>query len=192
MLSPTDWHEDWIAFRGLAAGDEQIADAYHAAGSLQGWLRAVQAVAGYPLALLALYAAFVPPLLEILGAPNFIVDWANRTTTGKTTALRVAASVWGKPDERAVDGALGTWDATTVWIERASAVLHGLPLILDDTKRAKNPKVIAEALYSVASGRGRGRGNPRSLAQTRTWRTVLLSTGESPATSFTQDGGTRT
>src|SRR5262249_10810955 len=160
--------------RGLASGDEQIADAYHAAGSMDGWLRAVEAVACYPRALLALYVAFVPPLLLILGAPNFIVDWAHRTTTGKTTALRVAASVWGRPAERAVDGALGTWDATKVWIERASAVLHGLPLILDDTKRAKYPQIIAEVLYTATSGRGRGRGNPRSLARTRTWRTVLL------------------
>jgi hypothetical protein len=128
----------------------------------------------------------------ILEAPNFILDIAFRTTTGKTIILRVAASVWGKPDECAADSALGAWDATKVWTERASAVLSGLPLILDDTKRAKHPRMIAEVLYEVANGRGRGRGDPKSLARTRTWRTVLISTGEARATSFTEDGGTRT
>jgi hypothetical protein len=37
----------------------------------------------------------------------------------------------------------------------------------------------------------RGRGNTKSLALTRTWRTVLLSSGEAPATSYTQNGGSR-
>jgi putative DNA primase/helicase len=190
-LPPDRWQRAWIAFRGLTPGDEQVADAYHAVGTLEGWVRAVRPLAEYPRVLLALYTSFVPPLLMILQAPNFMVDWAHRASTGKTTGLRVASGVWGRPDERAPDGALATWDATRVWVERASSMLSGLPLILDDTKRAKDPRLIADLLCTVASGRGRGRGNPKSLAPTRSWRTVLLSTGEAPATSFTQDGGTR-
>jgi putative DNA primase/helicase len=191
-LAPEQWAKGLVAFRGLTAGDEQVADAYHAAGTLEGWTGAVRVLRRYPRALLALYAAFLPPLLTILGVPNFVIDWANRTSTGKTTLLRVAASAWGKPDERAADGALWTWDLTRVWAERASAVLTGLPLILDDTKRAKDPRLVATLLYEVTSGRGRGRGNRTTIEPTRTWHTVLLSTGEAPATSFTQDGGTRT
>jgi len=190
-LAPDGWNEGPISFHGLDAGDEQIAAAYHAEGTLEAWLDAIKPLARYPRVLLALYVAFVPPLLPILQAPNFIVDWANRTSTGKTTAVRVAASVWGNPDERSAESALGTWDATRVWVERASAVLSGMPLLLDDTSRAKYSKIVADLLYTVASGHGRGRGNKTSLATTRTWRTVMLSTGEAPATSFTQDGGTR-
>lgn len=190
-VAPEDWSEGPISFHGLGGGDEQIAAAYHAEGTLETWLDAIKVLARYPRVLLALYAAFVPPLLPILDAPNFIVDWANRTSTGKTTALRVAASVWGNPDERSAESALGTWDATQVYGERASAVLSGIPLLLDDTSRAKDQKIVPRLLYTVASGHGRGRGNKTSLATTRTWRTVMLSTGESPATSFSQDGGTR-
>ena len=40
--APEDWREDWVSFRGIAAGDEQIADAYHAAGTLDDWVRAVE------------------------------------------------------------------------------------------------------------------------------------------------------
>ncbi|MEW6351994.1 MAG: DUF927 domain-containing protein [Thermodesulfobacteriota bacterium] len=189
---PSEWKKGWIAFRGQTPGDEQIADAYRSKGTLDDWINAVRLLEGFPRAQLAVYAAFVPPLLPILDAPNFIIDWCGRTSTGKTTTLRVAASVWGRPEEHHPESAISTWDATRVWMERASSILNGLPLILDDTKRVRHPHQVAELLYAVASGRGRGRGNLKSTALTRHWRTVLLSSGEAPATSFTQDGGTRT
>ncbi|MEW5748980.1 MAG: DUF927 domain-containing protein [Candidatus Thermoplasmatota archaeon] len=188
----TGWKKNFIAFRGQTAGDEQIADAYRSKGTLDAWINAVRLLDGFPRAQLAVYAAFVPPLLPILEAPNFIIDWCGRTSTGKTTTLRVAASVWGRAEEYHPESVISTWDATKVWTERASSILNGLPLILDDTKRVRHPNQVAELLYAVASGRGRGRGNLKSTAVTRHWRTVLLSSGEAPATSFTQDGGTRT
>ena len=190
-LAPEEWREDWVTFRGASAGDEQIAEGFHALGDLSRYLQIISPIQHYPRVALAWYASFLAPLLQILGAPNPIIDWGNRTSTGKTVTLRLGASVWGKPDEKAPDGALGTWDSTRVWLERASYVLSALPVILDDTKRARTPQSVADLLYTVASGRGRGRGSVRGLARTRTWRTVLLSSGEAPATAFTQDGGTR-
>jgi uncharacterized protein (DUF927 family) len=50
---------------------------------------------------------------------------------------------------------------------------------------------VANIMYEVATGQGRGRANVWSTAYLRFWRTVLLSTGEAPAVSFTQDDGTR-
>jgi putative DNA primase/helicase len=180
-----------IVFIGSASGDDQIADSVYASGLMEGWLSAIAPIAKFPRVLLALYASFVPPLLLILGAPNLIIDLWNRTSTGKTTALRVAASVWGNPDEQAPDSFIGAWDATPVFIERAASVLTGLPLILDETKRAKDPKLVGKVLYDIAQGRGRSRGNVKGVERTGARRTALLSTGESPAISFTQDGGTR-
>jgi putative DNA primase/helicase len=181
-----------VFFRGLGTGDEQIADGFHTGGTFEGWVDVARRVEPYNRVLVGLYASFVPPLLEILKIPNFVIDWCCRTSTGKTTTQRVAGSVWGRPDERAADSVIHSWDATKVFIERASAVLSGLPLILDDTKRAKDSRLIAETLYLVANGKGRGRGNTKSLARSQAFRTVLLSSGEAPATSFTEDGGTRT
>ncbi len=180
-----------IVFVGSSHGDEQIADSVYSRGSLEGWLSAVGPIADFPRVLLGLYASFVPPLLRILGAPNFIVDWWNRTSTGKTTVLRVAASVWGNPDEQSADSFVQCWDATSVFIERACSVIGGLPLLLDETKRAKKPILVGGILYDVAHGRGKGRGNVKSIERTGTWKTVLLSTGEGPATGFTTDAGTR-
>lgn len=187
---PAEW-KDIIAFRGADAGDDQVADAYNCAGTLDGWRQAVAPLAKFPRALLAVYASLAPPFLKILGAPNFAVDWSYGTSTGKTTVLRVAASCWGNPDERSQNSNLYSWDATRVWIQRACFIGSGLPIILDDTKRAKRPGDVASVLYDVINGRGRGRGSIKGMRKTETWNTVLLSSGEASAVSFTQDGGTR-
>ena len=176
---------------GDSAGRAQIVDGYRSRGTLRGWLRAVGVVRHHPRVMLALYAALVPPLLGIIeDAPNFIVDWSGTSSSGKTTTLRVAASVWGSPDERS-GGVMHTWDATAVYVERVSELGQYLPLILDDTKRSQSPDHVGSVLYQVASGRGRGRGSVDGLRASASWRTVLLSTGEAPAVSYTQEQGSR-
>ena len=188
---PDTWTEQRIFFHALGEGEEQLVDAFTPAGTWAGWLAAVAPLQDYPRALLGLYASFCAPLLSVLGVSNFIVDFANPTSTGKSTILHVAGSVWGNPDERTPCSVVHTWDATRVWTERVSQVINGLPLIMDDTKKAKNRQVVADLIYAITSGRGRGRGKPGGMAETAAWRTVMLSSGEQPATSYTQDGGTR-
>ncbi len=187
---PEAWPAGHIVFQGADDGDKQLAAGFQAEGTLPEWSRTVAPLADYPKVRLAVYASLTPPLLSLLGAHNFVVDFCGQTSQGKTTTLRVAASCWGCPDERSPAAALSTWDSTRVWIERASAILNGLPVILDDTKRCRQPTAIAQTLYDVTSGRGRGRGSPKGMQRAGTWTTVMLTTGEAPVTSFTQDGGT--
>jgi putative DNA primase/helicase len=186
------WQAHVVAFKGVTSGDEQIASGYHGAGTFEGWRDAISILRDYPKARLIFYSSFVAPLLDIIDCPNFAVETFDRTSTGKTSALRGAASVWGCPDEESSNTVLHTWDITRVFQERVSSIISSMPLVLDDTKRTKNPHVIEEILYSLASGHGRGRGNTKSLSQTRHWRTVLISSGEAPAASYTQAGGART
>lgn len=190
-IHPAAWEASWVGFRGHAGGDEQIAGSYHRMGSLEGQIETLHRVSKYPRVILALYASLTAPLLMITGAPNPIIDWANRTSTGKTTALRLAASIWGKPDEKAPDGALTSWGSTRVGIERRCMVCTGLPVIVDDSKQASRPESIASITYDVVSGRGKGRGTIQGLAVTGTWRLPMLSSGEQTLVSFTNDGGTR-
>jgi hypothetical protein len=180
-----------VEYRGLDSGDEQAAAAFHAPGGLAKWRDSVEPLADYPRARLGLYAGLATPLLAIQGAPNFAVDFAGETSSGETTVLRAIASEWGDPDEQNPASALGTWDATRTWIERTLAARSGLPMILDDTKRARRREDVAQTLYDATSGRGRGRGTIRSTDQVLGWHTVLISSGEAPATGFTHDGGTK-
>lgn len=198
-LPPENWQKDFIAFRASDAGDEQIANAFKARGAYENWIAAINDLFFYPWALAGVYFSLIPPFLEILQVENFTVDWSNVTSTGKTTVLRIAASCWGNPDESSAASVIYTWDATKVWIEKAAAMLNGLPLILDDTKLAGTGKSkdyaaakISQVLYQIASGRGRGRGSVVGLRGTGAWRTIMLSTGEQPAIDFTTgDGGSR-
>ena len=86
-----------------------------------------------------------------------------------------------------------SWRTTGVGIEMISQLLNGLPTILDDTTAAENPQKITNMLYGVVSGIGKIRGSKngggRSVGH---WRTILLSSGEQPITSFSNKGGAKT
>lgn len=192
MIGPNGKDASTIQFQGLNEGDDQIAAGYHSAGAFETWRDGIRALLAHPRALVVLYSTFLPALLQILGVSNFVLDVGAGTSVGKTTLLRLAASVWGCPDEQQANAAIHTWDVMPVFAERVSAVISGLPLILDETKRARSSQDIQNMIYMLVSGQGRGRGNVDSLAVTRAWNTVLLSSGEAPATSYSQAGGTRT
>jgi len=141
--------------------------------------------------MLAIYASFVPPLLTIFRARSFIISFAGPTSGGKTTTLGCAAATWGCPDQTVPGSLMMTWDTTRVGIERSMRVLNGIPIVIDDTKQAKRPEDVSQAVYDVTGGRGRTRGSEQGLAATATWRTVMITSGEQPMTSFSEDGGTR-
>lgn len=186
-----DGVQQQVEFRGADQGDEQLADSLTPSGEFEQWLHLVGLVRRFPRVLLALYASFVPPLLSIFRSRSFIVSLAGPTSGGKTTTLGCAAATWGCPDQQMPGSLMMTWDTTRVGIERSMRVLDGIPIILDDTKQARKPEDIAQTVYDVTGGRARTRGSERGLARTGTWRTVMMTSGEQPMTSFTQDGGTR-
>lgn len=189
-LPPDQWPEGLAFFEPPDDGDAQLAGAFRAQGSLKAWLKAMKLVRRYPVVNFAVLASLAAPLLHILNAPNIIVDLSCETSTGKTTALKVAASVWGNPDDRSPSPLVRSWDATRVYVERSAGLLHSLPLLLDETKRAKDPRQVSQFLYDYAQGQGKGRGSIKGTRGSSTWRGVLISTGENKAVDFAAgDGG---
>jgi hypothetical protein len=180
-----------VQYVGADEGDEQLALGLCRRGTLDGWLQALAPVDKFPRVKLGLYVACVPPLLRVLEANNFAFGYSGPTTGGKTVSLRVAASVWGCPDESSAHAILFTWDGTACWRERAPGVLRNLPLLLDDTQRARRKQDVEQTIYDVSQGRGRGRGSPKGLARQMAWETILMTSGEKPLASFTEAGGTR-
>ena len=180
-----------VEFAAADEGDQQMASGFHSKGHLKGWRQAVAPLADFPRVRLAVYASLAAPLVRLTGCANFLLDFAGATTVGKTTALRIAASLWGNPQERDEHSAIRTWAGTRVFRERAPALLAHLPFIVDDTKLATNREEVGQAIYDFSQGRGRGRGTVKGTAVAGTWQTVMLSSGEQPITSFSKDGGTR-
>ena len=163
---------------------------YGQKGTMQGWKDAIAVVNEHPIVYLAVYASLAPLLLKITGCPSFMIDWSCTSSKGKTTSLRVAASSFGPPTD--TGGLINGWDRTPTWIERTCALHCDLPVFLDDTTKVA-PRYrpgLAQTIYSVSGGRGKGRGSIKGMQKTDTWRTVVLSNGENQITNYSSDGGT--
>jgi uncharacterized protein (DUF927 family) len=146
------------------------------AGTLEEWQTRVGAVAvGNTRLAFMISAAFAPPLLGLLGADGGGFHLRCRSSSGKTSTLRAAGSVWGGGT---VTGFCASWRATDNGLEGAAAAHNDLPLILDEINEA-GAEDAGKIAYLVANGRGKARagrdGGARGVAM---WRTVLLSAGE--------------
>lgn len=191
-LCPDGTNGHSVIFQSNSEGEQQLADAFRAQGSLDEWLRAIATVAEQaPRFMVALYASLGTPLMTIFKVPSFIVEVCYETSSGKTICLRVVGSVWGNPDETQAASVLHTWDNTKVWIERALTLCQSLPLLLDETKQGLSSEIKQNVAYDVAGSRGRERGTIIGTDVTRSWRTVVISSGESRLADSSQAGGLR-
>jgi len=181
-----------VEFAPMGAGDAALYRAYAShRGTLQGWLEAIHAVAdeGLLIPQVAVLAALVPPLQRKLQIPNFILDIHGNTSTGKSTSLRLAASVYGRP--RDPDSLLLQWMNTSTAIEQVAAVCDELPIFLDDAQHCP-AELKRSVVYMIANGRGKGRGvGSRGVRETPTWHTVALSTSEEPIQEASPHEGAR-
>jgi Domain of unknown function (DUF927) len=159
--------------------------AHHPRGTLAGWQGAVRHAGPYPVVQIAVYEGLAPVLLGVLDVDSFTVDHHGRSSRGKTTAAMVALSCWADPSEKG-DG-LFSWQTTVIAAEKRLNLLNGLPVILDETRLVKDPGIVDTILYSVPKNHGkpRGGGHPNMIP----WRTIVISTGEQPAVSFTTHQG---
>lgn len=194
------WQSDRSFLPGMSTlklsvpdGDAELVKGWgESSGSLEGWYRALRDyVIPYPIPMIALYASIAAPLLAYLDQPGFVVDISGETSGGKTTSLRVAASVWG-PFDRVVK----QWGTASAAGPQAYAALLGnCPLILDDTKAMDSKKqreVVASLLYTIPSGEETHRvGADGSSKMRRRWRLPMITTGEAPITSFSNAAGSR-
>lgn len=163
--------------------DPRIEDAtadYRRRGTLQGWAEAVRPLAGYASVRVAVYAAVAAVLLRPLELGNAAIEFASRTSSGKSSLLRLATSCWGWRDE------LRSWDASSVGFERlAAAVSDAGALVLDDTSTARSfagRSTVQSTIYQYIAGSSRTRGTKesRSTERAQTWHGLLISSGEQP------------
>lgn len=188
-VGPSGWTpvaEDAAAVRLMAPdGLEAVAAAMRPAGKVDALADVLSR--GTATLWCAIGAALASPILRPLGLQGWILDVAGSTSGGKTSALQVAAAVWGDPERL-----IRTWRDTDVFLFSTAAFLGNVPVFIDDTKTEGDPKRIARVVYSLTSGTERGRGSADGGVRTlRTWRSVGILTGEQPLTSFSSDAGTR-
>lgn len=160
--------EEWM-FESEAAA----ANTFKARGTLQRWREEVAAPCeGNSRLLFAVSAAFAAPLLHLAGAEGGGFHFRSNSSDGKTTALRVAASVCGGHDY------MQRWRATDNGLE-ALAMQHCDALLLLDELAQIDPKAAGEVAYMLANGGGKARAGRTGGARERaSWRVLFLSAGE--------------
>lgn len=155
-------------------------------GTLDGWRDTVAQLAGFPVPRVAVAAALAAPLLQPLGLNSFTLDISSRSTKGKTTALQCALSVWADPSEHA--SAMSNWRTTLYAIEKRLNLVRGIVTVFDETMAVTDDTLIDEVLYQLPMNHGKARSGG-AFGNMLPWETILLSSGERPALSFTTSQG---
>lgn len=132
----TGWHGDSYVLpdETLGEGGERVLlqtlgepPKMRTAGTAREWRDGVGALcAGNSRLVLAVSAAFAAPLLELVGYESGGIHLVGASSTGKTTALRLATSVWGGPEY------LHRWRATANGLEAVATGHNDALLVLDE------------------------------------------------------------
>jgi putative DNA primase/helicase len=140
-----------------------------------------------PVLVLALCVSLSGPLLAKTNGESGGVHFHNISSTGKTTALRVGASVWGNGRD---GGFLRSWRGTANGLEGIAATLSDTCFCIDEIHQA-NKKEVGEIVYMLANGVGKSRatrsGGSRAVSN---WKLSILSSGENSAASMVEGKAT--
>ncbi len=176
--------------RVLLQGAGGVEHKFNQAGLLAEWQSAIgRYCIGNTRLLLAASAAFAAPLLMLTGEQSGGINFKGGSQIGKTTALRIAGSVWGGDSEPL--GYMRQWRATANGLEGTAAAHCDALLALDELGQI-DPREAGDVAYMLANGAGKGRagreGNARPVLY---WRTFILSTGETSLADLAQEAGRR-
>ncbi len=181
-----------VEFEPQSAGDAEIYRAFAARrGRFGEWLEVINTLESENLLIpqIAIICTFVPPLQRILQIPNFILDIFGGTSSGKSTTLKLAASVYGKPHDP--ESLIMQWMNTKVAVEQLAGTCSGLPIFLDDAQHCQD-NLKRDIIYMIANGKGKARGSGGGgIKETASWHTVALSTSEEPLHESSPHEGAR-
>lgn len=158
-------------------GDRRrVVEALKPRGSLDAHLQALRAAwNAEPICAAVICASFAAPLLKPLHAANFAIHLPGESSRGKTSMLKIAASVWGDPNS---PHWLASWNVTAAGAEARAAMMSDLPQCYDEIGSGE-AQAIERLMYTLINGGGRTRSSRDiALRETLTWRTIVLSTGE--------------
>ncbi len=147
--------------------------------TLEDWINKIgRFCPGNPRLVFAASAAFAPPLLRLTSEPSGGFNFCGASSTGKTTALQVAASVWG-------GGRIPTWRMTANSLDGIADNHNDGLLCLDELVQA-DPREIGAIVYALANGSPKQR---LTQGPTRGWSLLILSSGETSLDNHMRAGG---
>lgn len=170
----------------LQQGISADAGGFEVSGTLADWHRELgRYCVGNSRLILAVCTALAGPLLAILNREGGGLHLVGQSSEGKTTALRMAASIIGGKD------GIKTLDATKNAFEAAAALVSDSTMFLDELGLGA-PDAIAAMVYLLVSGVGRGRADQRGdLRERKKWLVMFLTTGETDLETMMRGIGKR-
>lgn len=161
--------DERVLFQSAAAAASQ----FKQRGTLADWQQQVAALCiGNTRLTFCTSTAFAATLLHHSGQHSGGFHLVGDSSSGKTTGLRVAASVFGGRDY------VRSWRATDNALELTAAQHSDALLILDELAQV-DPKIIGDTVYMLANEAGKGRATRTATARPAlTWRLLFLSDGE--------------
>ena len=141
--------------------------------------------AGNSRMVFAVCCAFAGPMLRPAGMESGGFHIRGGSSSGKTTAARIAASVYGGPDY------MQRWRTTDNALEVIAAQHCDSLLILDELSQVDG-KVAGDCAYMLANEQSKARSTRTGAARSRlSWRLLFLSTGELSLSDHMAEGGKR-
>jgi putative DNA primase/helicase len=157
----------------LMSANQRQSAALNVCGTVDSWKTEVGVKCkGNPMMVLAASLAFSAPLLKVAGMLGGGLHFRGLSSSGKSTLLRLAASVCGSP------GLVSQWRATSNGLEGLAASCNDLLLPLDEIGEIA-PRELDKAIYMLANGKGKTRmTKDADLDEAAIWRLALISSGE--------------
>ncbi|WP_201629456.1 DUF927 domain-containing protein [Psychrobacter maritimus] len=193
------WHEaQYILPDGAIGGDGKQLIVYQSAHAINSTIAQQGTLAQWrdelckPLAeqsrfVFSIACAFAGQLLALLDDDGGGFHLLGSSSMGKSLSLKLAASVWGKPDSYTK-----TWRSTDNALEGTASEHNDSFLPLDEISEC-DPKVVGKAVYMLANGQGKGRSTTTGHNRiAKEWRIIFLSNGEESLQNFMAQAGQKT
>lgn len=150
-------------------------------GTLQGWKDAVACAAAQsecPHWLLGIVSGFAGPIVGLTNMDTCGINLSGRSSSGKTTAQKLAVSSWSTPDTTK-PGLAQSARATGNAIEALSQRSTGTILSLDELAHVSG-KETGKMIYTIAGGVGKARMRAdSSIRDSYSWSTFAILSAES-------------
>lgn len=154
--------------------DRVLRGQYQPTGSAEPWHKASKLVIGVgrPELEVVVASAFAGPIVKATGWYGaFISAYSQESGIGKTTAMKIAQSVWGNPVT-----AMQGLDDTLNSVSHKIGQIRSLPLYWDEIKGEDSTKKFVKLAFQLTSGKDKSRmGRDASLREVGQWQTMLVS-----------------
>lgn len=193
-VQQTGWHKNLFVMPDRTVGyavesviyqtESSIANQYVQRGTLDEWRSNVASVCAQNSRLiLAVSAALSGMVLNFSNQESAGIHFVGNSSTGKSTAQLVAASVYGGKSFKQ------SWRATGNALEAVCAMHNDTALILDEIAEV-DPKEIGSIVYMIGNGIGKGRAGRAGNAKDRkSWHLMMISSGEVGLAQHMREGG---